>query len=109
MLCEVLKGGLMILTIIKMHGRSTKRREIVQTIKELGCKAAQEVGCVDAEYYEDKDNRDIHYILEKWKTEEDLERFKRSKTYKVLLGLEVLLAGPPEIHHTIQCKSEANL
>ena len=99
----------MILTIIKLHGLAGKRREILQTIRELDSKAAQEMGCVDATYYEDIDNRDIHYILEKWKTEGDLERYKRSKPYKVLLGLEVLLAGPLEIQHTIQCKPEKNL
>jgi quinol monooxygenase YgiN len=98
---------MMILTIIKMQGLAGKRREILQTVKELHSKAALEKGCLAANYYEDIDNRDIHYILEKWETEEDLERYKHSKTYKVLLGLEALLAGPLDIQHTIQCGSEA--
>ncbi len=95
----------MILTIIKMHGRSTKRREIIQTIKELDNKAMLEKGCVTATYYESIDDQDVHYILEEWETREDLERYKSSKTYNVLLGLEALLVGPPEIQHTIQCRS----
>ncbi|TKB07284.1 putative quinol monooxygenase [Desulforhopalus sp. IMCC35007] len=99
----------MILSVIKMHGLAGKRREILQTIKELVSRATQEKGCMATAYYEVIDNKDIHYILENWKTEEDLERYKRSKAYKVLLGLEALLAGPLEIQHTIQCESEVKL
>ena len=99
----------MILTIIKMHGRSTKRREIIQTIKELDSKAAQEEGCVTAAYYEDIDNQDVHYILEQWETREDLERYKGSTAYNVLLGLEALLKEPLQIQHTFQCLSEKSL
>lgn len=95
----------MILTIIKMHGQPAKRREILQTIRELDGRAVQEEGCMAATYFEDIENKDIHFILEEWKTEKDLERYKSSKTYKVLLGLKALLVEPPEIQHTIQCKS----
>lgn len=96
----------MILTIIKVHGQSTKRREILQTIKELVGKMAQQEGCVAATYYEDMDDKDIHFILEQWKTEKDLERYTRSKAYSVLLGIEALLVKPLEIQHTIQCISK---
>lgn len=95
----------MILTIIKMHGKPAKRREILQTIKGLDGMTLLEEGCIAATYFEDIDNKDIHFILEEWKTEKDLERYKSSKTYNVLLGLEALLVGPPEIQHTIQCRS----
>lgn len=96
----------MILTIIKIHGLSTKRKEILQTIKELDSKAAQQEGCVAAGYYEDLDDRDIHYILEEWESQADLDRYKRSKFYNALLGLEALLTQPLEIQHTLKCKTE---
>lgn len=96
----------MILTIIKMHGRSTKRKEILQTIKELDSKATQQEGCVATGYYEDMDDRDIHYILEEWRSAKDLERYKNSKSYNALLGIEALLTEPLEIQHTLKCKSE---
>ena len=99
----------MILTIVKMHGQSTKRREILQTVKELNSKAVQEKGCIAATYYEDIENQDVHYILEERKTREDLERYKSSTAYNVLLGLEVLLKEPLQIQHTIQCISGKSL
>lgn len=96
----------MILTIIKLHGRSTKRKEILQTIKELDSKAAQQEGCVATGFYEDMNDRNVHYILEEWESREDLERYMRTKSYNVLLGIEALLKGPLEIQHTHKCKTE---
>jgi quinol monooxygenase YgiN len=89
-----------------MHGRSAKRKEIIQTIKDLDSDVAQQEGCVTAGYYEDLDDRDVHYILEEWKSQDDLERYKRSRSYNALLGLEALLIEPLEIQHTLKCSSE---
>jgi len=44
--------------------------------------------------------------MEEWETREDLERYKESTTYNVLLGLEALLVEPLQIQHTYQCKTE---
>lgn len=96
----------MILTIIKMHGRSTKRKEILQTVKELDNLVSQQEGCVGAGYYEDLDNIDIHYILEEWESRQDLERYMRSKSYNALLGIEALLTQPLQIQHTLRCKPD---
>lgn len=92
----------MILTTIKIHGRSEKRKEIVQTIKALSEQLAQDNGCMKADLYQDLDDKDTLYFLEEWLTRKDLDKYKTSKSLAVLLGLETLLTESLEIKHAVK-------
>ena len=96
----------MILTTIKVHGQSAKRKEIIQTINELAGRLADDEGCLKADLYVDIDDNDTFYFMEEWSTQVDLEKYKKSKSLSVLLGLESLSVEGLEIKHAIKCESE---
>ncbi|TKB26243.1 hypothetical protein FCL47_10945 [Desulfopila sp. IMCC35006] len=99
----------MIVTTIKIHGLSRKRREIIQTIKGLADQVVKDEGCTSADFYQDMENKDIFYLLEEWKTIEDLERYLNSRSLAVLLGLDNLLAERLEIKHAVKCTAGNNM
>ncbi len=94
----------MIITTIKIHGRSQKRKEIIQTIKGLADQMVQFEGCSNANFYQDIANKDIFYLIEEWKTVGDLEKYLKSKSIAVLFGIETLLIESLEIKHGIKCQ-----
>ena len=96
----------MILTTIRVHGKTSKRKEIVQTIKDLADKTAKDKGCLKADLYMDMEDKDTLYFLEEWNTKRDLEKYKTSKSLAVLLGVEALLVESLEIKHAVKCESE---
>ncbi len=93
----------MIVTTIKIHGLSQKRREILQTIKGLADQVVKDGGCTKADFYQDIENKDIFYLMEEWQTVDDLEKFLKSRSLAVLLGLDNLLAERLEIKHAVKC------
>lgn len=95
----------MILTTIKVHGQTTKRKEIIQTIRELAGRMVEDEGCLKADLYMDLEDKDTFYFMEEWCTKSDLEKFKNSKSLAVLLGLESLLVEGLEIKHAVKCRS----
>ena len=96
----------MITTTIKIHGLPQKRREIIQTIKGLAERLAKDDGCNNASIYQDLHDKNVFYLMEEWKTASDLEKYKKSKSLAVLLGLEALLVESLEIKHAVKCTSE---
>ena len=68
-----------------------------------------ESGCIGVNLYRDVDNRDIVYLLEKWLTQEDLDTYRRSPAYAILLGLETLLVSSPEIDDVYCCAEHTTL
>lgn len=91
------------MTTIKLHARSEKRKEILQTINGLISLMLNRSGCMGVSLYRDIDNRDVVYVLEKWSTRKDLERYRKSKSFSILLGLETLLVSSPEINDVNCC------
>ncbi len=93
----------MILTTIKLHARSEKRKEILQTVNGLSSLMLSRSGCLGVNLYLDVDDRDIVYVLERWLSKKDLERYRKSKSFSILLGLETLLVSSPEINDVNCC------
>lgn len=108
MLFEMTPGDPMLLTTIKMHGRPEKRKEIMQTIRGLVEQVTKEKGCLEANIYQDIEDKDTLYLFEEWRTLDDLEKNKTSKTLSVLLGLESLLSESLEIKHAVKCNLVVN-
>ena len=96
----------MIITTNKIICQKGKRKEIVQTIKGLVEQLIQEEGCVNADLYQDLDDKDILYFTEEWQTKKALENYKTSKSLAVLLGLETLLAESLEIKQAVKLEKE---
>jgi quinol monooxygenase YgiN len=76
----------MIITTIKIHGRSGKRKEIVQTINGLSEQMIKNGECLRADLCLDLDVKDTFYFMVEWQTRKDLEKYKSSKSLAVLLA-----------------------
>ena len=92
----------MILVIIKIDGRPTKQKELVQTVCALAERVRQEAGCVSSHCYRDVEHENTLCILEEWATQADVDAHLRSHNWSVLLGAIKLLNGVAEIKfHTV--------
>jgi quinol monooxygenase YgiN len=87
----------MITATIKLHGRSEKRREILQTIKGLMDQLNKGTNCNQVNLYQDIDDKDIFFLVENWSAEHDLDEYLSSQLFKVLLGVHPILKDPLEI------------
>jgi quinol monooxygenase YgiN len=89
----------MIITTVKMKGREDKRREILQTIREIASQVRRCKGCAGVSCYQDIDDKNVFYNVQEWRTREDLNDHLNSKLFAVLLGIKSILAEPPQIEH----------
>lgn len=96
----------MILTTIRLNSRPQKRKEIIQTLRDLADQMENEQGCLKAELYQDIEKQDTLYLMEEWQTRQDLEKYKKSRSLAVLLGLETLLVESLEIKHSVKFRSK---
>jgi quinol monooxygenase YgiN len=87
----------MFLTTVKLRGKSSKRKEIVQTLHELSDRMKGDDSCVKADLYQDIDNKDTLYFLEEWQTRKSMDKQNKSEFCAVLLGMDSLLVESLEI------------
>ena len=87
----------MIDVIIKMTVAADKRKEILQTIKDLLVQIRREQDCVSCHCYLDVEVEDVVIFEQEWKTNEALSTHLSSSHFKVLLGAMKLLSIEPEI------------
>lgn len=87
----------MITTTITLHSRPEKRKEIAQTVKEIACQIEKNTKCRQVITYWDIDNKNTFYLVQDWSTEQDLNEYRSSRLFSVLLGVHPLLADPMEI------------
>lgn len=93
----------MLITTIEIHTRPDKKREIIQTLLELTFQDKLLDNCESSNLYQDLDNPNRYYFLKRWRTVEDLESYKRSQSFQILLGIESLLEKSLKINHGIEC------
>ena len=92
----------MILVSIKINVRSTKQRELAQTVCALAVRVRTEVGCISSESYREVENENALCVLEEWATQADLDAHLVSDNFRVLCGAIQLLNGPTEMRfHTV--------
>lgn len=87
----------MILAIIEMNTRPAKRKEFLQTLHALIPQMRMEKGCTKCSVCQDIENENIFSLIEKWKTQLDLDNHLRSDIFTVLLGAKNLLSESLEI------------
>jgi len=88
----------MLISSIRMKGRSDKRKEIVQTLNGISDQVRLKKGCLNAKNYQDIDNEDIFYLVEEWGTQQDMDDFMKSQLFAALLGIQTILVEKPKIH-----------
>ena len=87
----------MFISSIRMKGLSNKRKEIIQTLNGISGQARLKKGCLNAKSYQDIDDQDAFYLVEEWKTQQDMDEYMNSKLFAALLGIKTILVEKPEI------------
>jgi quinol monooxygenase YgiN len=86
----------MIDATIKITVPPEKRKEVLQTFKEILGPIRREQGCLSCNCYVDVEAENIIFFIEEWQSREDLETHLRSSHFGVLIGAMKLLNKEPE-------------
>ncbi len=87
----------MFISSIKMKGRPEKRIEILQTIDGVSDQVKLQKGCLSVNCYQDVNNENIFYLVDMWKTKQDMDEYLISNLFAVLLGIKTILFDSPEV------------
>ena len=87
----------MIVAILSMTVKPDERENLLQVVRMLLEPARVEQGCLNYHCYQDLEDNNSLVIVERWETQEDIERFLRSEGYRQLLTAMELLAEPPQV------------
>lgn len=87
----------MIIAILRMVVRPEKKEEVLQIVRGILEPTRVQKGCLSYSLCRDVEDENTFVIIERWSTQEDLERFVRSESYRRLLTAMELLAEPPEV------------
>ena len=87
----------MILVTIKIDVRSTKQKELAQTLCALAGLVRKEAGCVSSAFYCDVEKENALCVLEEWATQADLDTHLQSDNFRVPRGSVKLLNEPAQM------------
>lgn len=88
-----------IIATVKLKGREDKRLEIMQTLQGITDQVRQCRGCVGVNCYQDLNDPNVFYTMQEWRSRQDLNDHLNSKLFAALLGIQSILAEPPQIEH----------
>ncbi len=87
----------MVVMLLRITVAPTNRAEIVKIIKPIVNPTEAQSGCLLFRLYSETDNDDALLLLQKWRSQEDLDKFIRSRDFKRVLAVMDLANNPPEI------------
>jgi len=87
----------MITVTIEMNALPAKRKELLQTIHELIPLMREEKGCLNSYVHMDTEDNNVLTLIEEWETRADVDTYKQSDYFRVLLGAMKLLTESSEI------------
>jgi quinol monooxygenase YgiN len=91
---------------LKMDFTPGKVEEALQILRSIVEPTRAEVGCIDCSVYKDMAHENQILFIQKWRSEEFLQRHLRSEEYqKVLLVMEMAVAPPEIVFETIASTS----
>lgn len=77
----------MIKLVAKGYYYEGKTNEAIKLYEELVKESRKEEGCIEYNLYQDKNDKSILTVFEKWENEEALEKHKNSEHFKRLVPL----------------------
>ena len=83
--------------IMNLRARSSKDMELKQTLLALIEPIRKEKGCLSHDVYENVENRNGFCLVGQWETRTDLDNYRQSDAFAVLMGARSLLDAEPEI------------
>ena len=90
-------GRVMIISTLRMNVQPERRSDLLKTMRGMLEPARVERGCLSYRLYEDVEDRNTFFLLEEWKTQNDLERHIRTDNHRRLMALMDLLSKQPEL------------
>ena len=87
----------MIIVILSMVVKPEERENLLQIVRMILEPTRVEKGCLNYHCYQDVEEKNGFVIVEQWQTQQDLERFIRTKNYQQLLTAMELLTEAPDI------------
>ncbi|MBI5675082.1 MAG: antibiotic biosynthesis monooxygenase [Nitrospirae bacterium] len=87
----------MILATLRMSVRPERRGDLLETIRGMLEPARVERGCLSYCLYEDIEDRNTFILIEKWKTQNDLESHLLTDNQRQILALMDFLSKQPEL------------
>ena len=87
----------MIIAVLRMVVRPERCGEVEQIMRGILESTRVQRGCLAYGFYRDVEDEHAYVILERWRSQEDMEEFIRSESYRRLLAAMELLTEPPEV------------
>jgi len=85
----------MIVVILRIKTASVHRAEIVELIRPIIGPTEAQPGCLLFRLYSETDDDDALVLLQEWRSQEDLDKFIRSRDFKRILAAMDLASQPP--------------
>ncbi|MBU0764443.1 MAG: antibiotic biosynthesis monooxygenase [Bacteroidetes bacterium] len=73
----------MITRIVKMTVADSKRDEFIRYVDEIRDKIQSFKGCLHLDIFNDKQNSNIFFSYSIWKSEKELENYRRSELFRL--------------------------
>jgi len=86
----------MIVVILRIQTASVHRAEIVELIRPIIGPTEAQPSCSLCRFYSETDDDDALVLLQEWQSQEDLDKFIRSRDFKRVLTAMDLGSQPPE-------------
>ena len=86
-----------ILARIRVVVPTSKREEVVRTLRSMLGPTEVEPGCLSCRFYQDIQDESVLNYVEEWRSKEDLLRHLRSEQYRKLLAVVDTSQEEPEI------------
>ena len=87
----------MVIVTLRLKVSPKKRWDVMKTIHALTGPTSVQSGCLHCACYSNTQNDDELFLLERWKTNKDLEKHIRSDEFKKILAATEAVTMPPEI------------
>ena len=92
------RGENMIIATLRIVTSPENHQEILQTLRSVLGPTQVQPGCISCRLYDnDVEDENALFLLEEWKTQEDLEQHLRSDDYRRILAAMELASQAPEI------------
>jgi quinol monooxygenase YgiN len=87
----------MVVVTFKLHGKPGSQLEIRQSLNGIAGKVKKLDGCNGTDVYQDMDDDNIFFMVEKWHKQRHLDDHMKTSLFSALLGIEGLLTKEPDI------------
>ena len=88
---------LMLISIIHVEAKKSKRDEFLNTLTALGKRFNQSSGCIAYHLGRDLENENLFQLVGEWQTQEDYDKHVNSPEFEVLQGAIRILGLTPQV------------